>query len=123
MPTEVSRRTEVTGRSTPAPSRHRVSECGKNRIGLRGLRHTGSSYFVGVWDAWAASGESFLYEAEDGAAVLRYGFEPCEASHLGEIDTSETKPGDQNVDAIAERLVRDGVHCFCNRFRTVRFRP
>src|SRR6266852_1436619 len=55
-------------------------------------------------------GEAFACQAENGAAILVDQFEPRRWAHLREIDSAETNPRNENVDAIAQWLVPKRIH-------------
>src|ERR1700688_3501558 len=71
----------------------------------------------------ASGSEAFSYQAKDSAPVFGDGFDPGEASKLWEINPAETKPGDQDVYAVTQGLVRNGRQRLCDGLRAVRFRP
>ena len=49
--------------------------------------------------------KSLASEFEDGPAIFRNYFPPGESAEHGEIDSAEADARDEDVDAIAERLV------------------
>ena len=51
-----------------------------------------------------------LGEFEDGLTVFRDYFPPGEAAQHGEIDSAETEARDQDVNAIAKRLIIQRIH-------------
>src|SRR5206468_5846803 len=55
----------------------------------------------------APGGETFAEKSENGAPILANQLQPCERSHLGEIDSAETHARDENVYATAEGFVLD----------------
>src|SRR5579872_575738 len=52
----------------------------------------------------------FPRQFEDGPAILRNHFEPGEAAHHGEINSAEAESRQEDVDAVAERLVIERLH-------------
>src|SRR5467141_4895665 len=55
------------------------------------------------------SGETLFDEAGNGTAILIDQFQPGQRTHLGEINSPETHAGDENVYAIAQRLVFERI--------------
>src|SRR6266436_10442647 len=72
-------------------------------------RDSGFKAFVGHWDgatgAAVPGNETLLHEGGDSTAILINQLQPRQRAHLGEIDSAETHPSDENIDAIAQRLV------------------
>ena len=82
-------------------------------------------FFIRAWifGACAAAEDGFLDQLKDRPPILRHYLHPCELSHHREIDAAETQAGDQDVDAITQALVVQGVDGFRERFRTVGVGP
>src|SRR5260370_1105920 len=71
----------------------------------------------------APSRETLPDEAGNGMAILINQFQPRQRTHLGEIDSPETHSGDENIYAIAQRLVLEGIDSMSDGFRAVGMSP
>src|SRR5256885_12295234 len=80
----------------------------------------GAGWTSGVF---APGGEAFACETVNCAFVLVDDFEPGERAHLREIDSAETHARDEDVDAVAERLILERADGVGDGFGIVRKRP
>src|SRR5579872_3703525 len=71
----------------------------------------------------ARSCERLSRQIVDGMPVLRNQFQPCQWSHLREVDTPKTHSCDEDVDAITQWLVTKRIDSLCHCLRAVRTIP
>src|SRR6516225_1401545 len=67
------------------------------------------SFAVGISRQARFAEEGLFHKLENRLAILCDHFQPCQATHHGEIDAAETKAREEDVDAIAERLIVERV--------------
>ena len=63
--------------------------------------------------------ETFFDEAGNGSPILIDQFQPGQRPHLREINSAETHSRDENIDAIAQRLVIQRIDGLRDGFRAV----
>src|SRR5882757_9325648 len=91
---------------------------------LRGT-DSGSEAFVHrrVIGSAAPRSETLPDKTGNRTAILINQFQPRQRTHLGEIDSSETHSGDENVYAIAQRLVLERIDSLSHGFGAVHLSP
>src|SRR5580692_8003116 len=76
---------------------------------FRGYDFFVDRFGLGTFGARIAAEDGFFYQLENGPAIFQDDFWPSQFPHHGEIDAAETDARQENVDAVAERLVVERV--------------
>src|SRR5579863_2185206 len=95
---------------------HLAADFRRHRFRVRNLK-------IRVTGAEFPAEDGLRYQFEDGSAVLGDYFQPCQAAQHGEIDTAEAEAREEDVDAVAQRLVVERVDGVRQGIRAVGVRP